>query len=251
MIPIPVFWTKYTVKMRGTSLKTVLCENCSTEYVYVIQREGTGVGTSVYLLNEDGAAAHAGSAAHETLQAVLENDFDPVPCPVCGHYQRDMFPKLLEAQGITWVDPVLLLVVVISCLNTVIALYCSVSYLLSPNPYDLRKMFTAWSFLLALCLVAFGLWLVKQRKIRRFDPNREDQQARIATGRSRAITKAEFEWGLMKQRRVELLRKKHRQGLTPQEQSEYERLQRLSHEALGAEFPQHGGESDGRDAGAS
>ena len=36
------------------------------------------------------------------------------------------------------------------------------------------------------------------------------------------------EWGLMNQRRAELIRKKNRQGLSPEEQAEYERLQRLS-----------------------
>jgi hypothetical protein len=45
------------------------------------------------------------------------------------------------------------------------------------------------------------------------------------------------EWGRMNQRRAELIRKKNRQGLAPDEQIEYERLQRLSHEALEAQFP--------------
>jgi hypothetical protein len=45
------------------------------------------------------------------------------------------------------------------------------------------------------------------------------------------------EWGRMNQRRAELIRKMNRQGLSPDEQVEYERLQRLSHEALEACFP--------------
>jgi hypothetical protein len=44
------------------------------------------------------------------------------------------------------------------------------------------------------------------------------------------------EWSRMNQRRAELIRKKNRQGLSPDEQVEYERLQRLSHEALEAHF---------------
>jgi hypothetical protein len=45
------------------------------------------------------------------------------------------------------------------------------------------------------------------------------------------------EWGRMNQRRAELIRKKNRKGLSPEELVEYERLQRLSHEALEAHFP--------------
>ena len=48
MIPIVVFWTKYTAILHGRVVKLVPCENCSTEYVYVLERESAGVGTSVY-----------------------------------------------------------------------------------------------------------------------------------------------------------------------------------------------------------
>src|SRR5207248_7427585 len=95
MIPVPVFWMQYTATAQGRRLKFVPCENCSTEYVYVLERQAVGTGTSVYMLNSEGAASHAVAAAGDTLDSILENDFDPVPCPCCGHYQRHMFPKLL------------------------------------------------------------------------------------------------------------------------------------------------------------
>ncbi len=47
MIPVVVFRTKHTAKVGGRDLKLVPCENCSTEHVYVLEREGSGVGTSV------------------------------------------------------------------------------------------------------------------------------------------------------------------------------------------------------------
>src|SRR5262249_57077709 len=100
MIPVVVFWTKYTATLHGQTLKLVPCENCSTEYVYVLEREGSGYGTSLYMLNDEGALGHAKSAAEDTLQSYLENDFDPVPCPTCGHYQRYMFPKMLETKSL-------------------------------------------------------------------------------------------------------------------------------------------------------
>ena len=114
MVPIPVFWTQYTATRYGSVLKIVPCENCSTEYVYMMEREGSGVGTSMYMLNNEGAADHATSAADDTLKSVLENDFDPVPCPVCGHYQRYMFQKLRETKRL-WGAASTLLLTLLGC----------------------------------------------------------------------------------------------------------------------------------------
>jgi hypothetical protein len=42
-------------------------------------------------------------------------------------------------------------------------------------------------------LFTFGLGAVERSQAQRFDPNTEDQRARIEKGRSRAVTRAEFE----------------------------------------------------------
>jgi hypothetical protein len=199
-IPIYVFWTEYTAKAQGRNLKFVPCEHCSTEYVYVMEREAVGTGTSVYLLNDEGAAGHATSAADETLACVLENDFDPVPCPACGHYQRYMFPKLLGNTGLG-VRIVLLVVSVIGCLAAVTALYRTITYLQHPNDDGFGRMVTTWFVLLLLSLTGIGLSIVNRVLIRRFDPNVGDPQARIALARGRAVTRAEFERGRLEHER--------------------------------------------------
>ena len=192
MVLIPIFWKQYTATAQGSRLKFVPCEHCSVEYVYVIEREATGAGVSMYMLNNEGAAGQATSDAGEMLSAVLENDFDPVPCPVCGHYQRYMFPKLLGNTGL-WVRLVLLVVIVLGCLATANAAYRSISYLLLPADDGFGQLVTAWSVLLLLGVMGFGLSIVNKVLIRRFNPNVGDPQARIAIGRSRAITREEFE----------------------------------------------------------
>jgi hypothetical protein len=191
MIPVVVFWTEYTATKKGSILKTVPCENCSTEYLYVLKREGVGAGTSVYGMNA-GAASDATSAADETLKSLLENDFDPVPCPVCGHYQRYMFPKLMRTNGL-WLPAITLVLLLIGCLEGINALFSSGAYLLDRTEPAMGKMLTAWGILLVVGLIGLGVWRFKQWKIRSFDPNRGDQQERIARGRSRAITRAEFD----------------------------------------------------------
>lgn len=192
MIPVPVFWTKYTATVRGRVLKLVPCENCSTEYVYVLEREGEGVGTSVYLLNVGGAEDHAASAAEDTLQEYLENDFDSVPCPVCGHYQRYMFPKLYDG-GSTWISITQLIAIVVVCLSAVGAAYWGVAYLQRPGEYAVVRLAVTLALLAVFGLFAFGLRAVERSQAQRFDPNSEDQRARIEKGRSRAVTREEFE----------------------------------------------------------
>ena len=142
MIPVVVFWTKYTATLNGRVLKLVPCENCSTEYVYFLEREGTGVGTSVYAPNDEGARDNAAAAADESLREYLANDFDPVPCPVCVHYQRYMFPKLYETKSL-WGPAAKLLVLALGCLDAVGSLYWSVAYLLQPNDSALGRLLVA------------------------------------------------------------------------------------------------------------
>jgi hypothetical protein len=194
MIPVVVVWSKYTATVQGRVLKLVPCESCSTEYVYVLEREAEGVGNSVYLLNEDGARDHAEAAADDTLRDYLANDFDPVPCPACGHYQRSMFPKLYETRS-PWRPAAMLAVLAAGCLDAVVGLYWTVAYLQHPTDRGLGRVVAAWSLFAALGLAGGALALAERARVRRFDPNSEDQQARIAKGRSRAVTRAEFEAG--------------------------------------------------------
>ena len=192
MIPIFVTWTVYTATLNGRVFKLVPCENCATEYVYVLEREGVGCGTSVYMLNDEAAQKQAATGAKESLQSYLENDFDPVPCPVCGHYQRFMFPKLYDG-GSSWIQLAYPVLLFMGCLGAVCAAYWGIAYAQQPGDRALPRL--AVTLALLAVLVMIGMWIraVERSRARRFDPNTEDQQARIAKGRSRAVTRAEFD----------------------------------------------------------
>ena len=57
------------------------------------------------------------------------------------------------------------------------------------------------SLLLAvLAATGRGLKAVERSRASRFDPNTEDQQTRIAKGRSRAVTRAEFDAAQLRER---------------------------------------------------
>ena len=194
MVLIFVTWTNYTATVNGRVLKLVPCENCSTEYVYVLDREATGVGTSVYGLNDEGAQGNAASSADAALRDYLANDFDPVPCPACGHYQRYMFPKLLDTRS-PWVLIATLAVLAVGGLSAVSAAYWGVSYLEQPSERALWRLAAACSALAFAGVIGAGMSVAHRVRVRRFDPNTEDQRARVERGRGRAVTRAEFEAG--------------------------------------------------------
>ncbi len=197
MFPIPIIWSTHSAIIRGSIVKFVRCENCSTEYLYLMEREGTGMGTSLYLLNEQGAANRAGEAAKEMLKAILEKDFDAVPCPVCGHYQRYMFSKLerhevQQPKGL-WGQALLLAGIAAGSLAGVVALRSTLAYALGPNKHDLWNSLAAWSVVLLGCLLGFGPSVVRRYRSGRCNPNSGDPQVRIAMGQTRAVTREEYE----------------------------------------------------------
>jgi len=193
VIPIVVTWTNYTATVRGRVLKLVPCENCKVEYVYVLEREGVGAGTSVYGLADDSAQANAETGAHEILGEYLANDFDPVPCPACGHYQRFMFPKLMVTTS-PWPTLATVATLGIALVSAVGVVYWAINTIAQPTAGGLWNLSGSAAAFAAAGLVGAGLWLAQRNRVRRFDPNAsEDLASRLAKGRGRAMTRTEFE----------------------------------------------------------
>jgi hypothetical protein len=215
VIPIPIVWTEYTTVLRGRVMKLVCCEGCATEYVYELEREGQGAGKSLYMLDEAGAEERAKAGAEEALQSYLANDFDPIPCPACGHYQRFMFPKLYGGPA-WWVSGGRLAALVLACVAAAGAVYGCASYFLFPGGRGLGTVCVSLAALALLGAIVAALTAVERSDARRFDPNTEDQHSRIEKGRCRAVTRAEFEAAQQREREardqfIERLREKSRQ----------------------------------------
>jgi hypothetical protein len=184
--------TECTTTVGGQVYKRVPCENCPTEYVYMLEREGVGIGTSLYMLNDEEARSHADEAAKDTLSQALENDFDAVPCPVCGHYQRFMFPKLMEERS-AWELAARVLALVVGMFASVAGMFWTLAYLSEPTDKALGRMIAAWGTVALAALAGIGLAAARRAREQRFDPNTGNADARIAEGRRRAMTRAEFE----------------------------------------------------------
>ena len=88
------YGTKYTMTLKNKVWKKVACECCDEIYHYQAEREASGEGSSFLWLDNDGAKHRAEKAALKKLNHKLEVAIDPVPCPSCGWYQRNMCTSL-------------------------------------------------------------------------------------------------------------------------------------------------------------
>ena len=80
----------YTAVAQGSARKQVRCEQCGREFTYLVERTGTGKGSSWYFLDNEGAQIRADTKAQQTLAASLGCAVDPVACPECGWFQKNM-----------------------------------------------------------------------------------------------------------------------------------------------------------------
>ena len=96
---------RYTSRVSGSVLKGAYCENCECEYLYKMVRTAEGQGSSPYYLDNAGAERRAQQAAINSLTASLKG-VDPVPCPDCGWYQKNMLWTMGGSYGwmiVLWV----------------------------------------------------------------------------------------------------------------------------------------------------
>jgi hypothetical protein len=163
---------------KGAVPKTVRCEACNLKYSYLLSREA-----SVPARDWWGKAAQ--QQASDDLRKLLARGCDPVPCPKCGWYQRDMVKRVRHLRYRT-----LLLATVLPFIVWFV-LSCWVIILLEATAGSLVIRFFWYMALVSSAgclLLGFPLaWLL--------NPNRGDAASRIRLGRSRArIESRGFSW---------------------------------------------------------
>jgi hypothetical protein len=83
---------RYTSTAAGEAPKFVTCKKCDHEYGYWMRRTGSSSSTSWFLVGRDAAQTRSGGAAEAEVARRLRTEHDPVPCPECGHYQKNTRP---------------------------------------------------------------------------------------------------------------------------------------------------------------
>lgn len=187
MVPIP-YARSYTATVRGAILKFVACEQCHAQFIYHMEREASGSGTSLLFLDNEGASRRASVGAESALQTMLQSECDPVPCPDCGWYQEHMHATIRKAyhRWLFYLGIVLLIAGCTALVGTQI-----VSGRRPPADDSTIQLFQIATVLLP----ALGVGLIVTRWIlaKGHDPNSGDVAQRLEIGKQLALRKADFE----------------------------------------------------------
>jgi hypothetical protein len=181
IIPLGI---EYTSTVEGSIVKTVVCERCQKKYGYKLTRRVTCKATSILMLENRAAAARATKNAEEGARKSLREQCDPVPCPQCGWYQKEMIPQARrELCAPVSGNGYMLLFIANGFL---------MGWLLAPKPWKPTVAIFAGVAgaigVLVLCSYAYLL--------RTYDPNSKDEDAHKATGRARCIGDDELQKAL-------------------------------------------------------
>lgn len=96
------YGTEYTAQITLRAQKTAVCECCSEEYIYEVERKASGQGMSFLWMDNDGAQERASERARQNGAAAIAKAIDPVPCPGCGWLQEGMI-RILKNKRRMWV----------------------------------------------------------------------------------------------------------------------------------------------------
>lgn len=175
-----IFWKNFTATRFGVARRQVECEQCRAGYEYTLQRQVQGHGISWYCLMNDWAAEVAESRASARLAKALAYEVDPIPCPACGYFQRNMVRearrRCLKWMSWRFVGLALLLYPVV-CLF----------FLIIPNGVlDDEGPVIPWPVFYA-CLGGIGALIALAPFFRPllalpYNPNRDSESARIRKG---------------------------------------------------------------------
>lgn len=164
-------------------LKSVACEACQCEYEYVLEREGVGDASSPYLLDEAGAAERAKVRANKNVLEQLSLGTDVVPCPACGHVQKDMIP-VAQAAMYAWMTTAAVL--------SGFAFACLLITFVAGRGLSQAARFWAGSGTVVLGGAAFGLAFGQKMLQQQYNPNQTDINERKSEGKNRAARAAEL-----------------------------------------------------------
>ena len=165
MAAIPV-GTVTTSTMEGGRLVPVVCDQCRTNFFYQLNREGTGKGSAVMFVGQQGAYDRSQRAAQSNLQKRLASEVELVPCPKC-HWVNETAIAQYRKQMYRDAPRLIVFVAVVAFVGSTLALG------LLPDVVGGRAA-AILSMLLMLASLTSPVWILVGRHVlrKRLDPNR-------------------------------------------------------------------------------
>jgi hypothetical protein len=147
----------------GRTTKVVSCENCHRRYAYELDRVGHGA---------------------EHLERLLAEGVEAIPCPACGWYQSGMLPEVRK-RHCRW------MLYLGQCLTIGLVPVVVAGLILNGYPRFQTAPMIPWPLFAAglVCVLAagIGMFVWRRRRVRDFNPNDGDAEARKRDGRARAV----------------------------------------------------------------
>ena len=179
-----------------SAVKEVDCENCSEAYAYIHTVEATaGGGGTILGLGQKSAEKAALKRLDKKLQKSLKSPM-VVPCPKCGHCQKEMIP-VAQNERLFWLKAIIVLAIFAGVITGGLALIAFITKLTHENAnlhtFGIRRFMNS-VLQITIWTLPPGIFLrfVRNRLIRRYNPNDEDAESRIAKGRELALSEAEY-----------------------------------------------------------
>jgi hypothetical protein len=170
---------------KGTIVKTTPCESCGVEYLYKMSRSAEGNANWL-----TGGHRQAKIRAEQSLFLKLRLDCDPVPCPSCGWYQKEMIAHAKRTRH-RWMRPVAFMLFPIALVTGIGSLAVVIATQIK------RPLETGTTLLLctlsllsmaAMPLLVFGRTLLS----RRYDLNQHALEVQRRRGQARALSAVDF-----------------------------------------------------------
>lgn len=175
-----IVWSQeFTAHRFGSTEKIVTCEKCQCQYVYTLFREVSAGGTSLFSLDNAGAARRAETRADAKLQRELDRGVDACPCPKCGHFQSNMIAKARETV-LPWLGFKTMLILLIAY-----PIVGFVTIILNGILVDVGSLVPWPIFYTVLAIVPFVIvampmvrWIISLA----YDPNRDTEEGKLRRG---------------------------------------------------------------------
>lgn len=182
------FGVDYTTTVTGSIIRLVRCEQCNYEYAYQMNRKIKGRALSPYAVNTNQAAALSERRAQKRLEYALRNSCDPVPCPACGWYQRDMIQRLKKLR-LRWIPKLAIAMIPLSVFVFVIVFSLLFN---TAIPKEHHPVIAGLAVAGAWCVV--GMLLLGRIILNQiYDPNSTSFDYRIAKGKAGALSKEQYQ----------------------------------------------------------
>ena len=181
---IPIAWTQFTSTAARTIARDVSCEQCGLDYVYRMERQAKGSGSSLYFLDDHGAQDRAQASAQRALRKKLEDECDVVPCPGCGWVQGEMVRKA-KRDHVRWLIRAGVFVICAAVAFGIVNWASGVG--------KRRDPWVSWHLFALIAAIGPGLLVLRVALCSRLDPNMEDSDALKELGKSLALPKAEYD----------------------------------------------------------